>query len=109
MRYSLSQEKWRLKGTDSYIPLRDRSMETGQVLRGITPWIDCHVPGCVALALYRAGWIEYPYFELNSLKCEWIENRWWIYETTLKRPNLQGQGLEKIRASMYPYVNPKRR
>lgn len=90
MRYSLSQEKWRLKGTDSYVPLRDRSMETGQVLRGITPWIDCQVPGGVALELYRAGWIEYPYFELNSLKCEWIENRWWIYETTLKRPNLQG-------------------
>lgn len=90
MRYSLSQEKWRLKGTDSYIPLRDKSMETGQVLRGITPWIDCQVPGGVALALYRAGWIEYPYFELNSLKCEWIENRWWIYETVLDRPNLQG-------------------
>lgn len=90
MRYSLSQEKWKLMGTDSYVPLRDRSMETGQVLRGVTPWMDCTIPSGAALTLYRTGWIEYPYFEMNSLKCEWIENRWWIYRTEFDRPALSG-------------------
>ncbi len=70
---------WKLKGTASYVPLRDRSMETGKPLEGITPWIDAQVPGGVARALYKAGYIEHPYVDMNSLKCEWIENRWWIY------------------------------
>ncbi len=70
---------WKLKGTASYVPLRDRSMETGKPLEGITPWIDAQVPGGVARALHKAGYIEHPYVDMNSLKCEWIENRWWIY------------------------------
>lgn len=65
-------------------------METGRAMKGLTPWIDCQVPGGVALALYRAGWIEHPYFGMNSLKAEWIEHRWWMYETTFRKPMLEG-------------------
>ena len=65
-------------------------METGRAMKGLTPWIDCQVPGGVALALYRAGWIEHPYFGMNSLKAEWIEQRWWMYETTFRKPMLEG-------------------
>lgn len=91
MRYDLSHEKWKLKALDPYVPLQGNSMETGQELRGITPWVDCTVPGGAALAMYRAGYIDYPYFEMNSLKCEWIENKWWMYQTTFARPAISGK------------------
>lgn len=79
---------WQLKGTASYVPLRDKSMETGKPLEGITPWLDAQVPGGVARALYKAGYIEHPYVDMNSLKCEWIENRWWIYRREFDRKAL---------------------
>ena len=69
---------WKLKGTAAYVPLRDKSMETGKPLEGVTQWVDACVPGGVARALYNAGYIEHPYVDMNSLKCEWIENHWWI-------------------------------
>lgn len=31
---------WQLKGTASYVPLRDKSMETGKPLEGVTGWMD---------------------------------------------------------------------
>lgn len=45
----------------------------------------------MALALYRAGLIEHPYYKMNTTKCEWIENRWWVYDTTIPRPALTGK------------------
>ena len=41
---------WQLKGTASYVPLRDKSMETGKPLEGVTGWMDAQVPGGVARA-----------------------------------------------------------
>lgn len=88
---------WKLKGTASYVPFRDKSMETGKPLEGITSWIDAEVPGGVARALYKAGYIEHPYVDMNSLKCEWIENRWWIY-----RCEFEGRALgERQRALLH--------
>lgn len=79
---------WQLKGTASYVPLRDKSMETGKPLEGVTGWIDAQVPGGVARALYQAGYIDHPYVDMNSLKCEWIENRWWIYRREFDRRDI---------------------
>lgn len=82
---------WKLKGTAAYVPLRDKSMETGKPLEGITQWIDACVPGGVTRALYNAGYIEHPYVDMNSLKCEWIENRWWIYRREFDRTPMDGK------------------
>lgn len=82
---------WQLKGTDPYVPLRENSMETGKPLEGVTGWMDADVPGGVALALYRAGYIEDPYVGMNSLRCEWIENRWWIYRKAFDRPAVRAK------------------
>ncbi len=88
--YDLGQEKWELTGTAPYVPLLGNSIETGGALQGITPWMEASVPGGAALALYRNGWIEKPYYEMNSLKCEWVENKWWLYRTTFRKPDLHG-------------------
>ena len=65
-------------------------METGKPLEGITGWIPADVPGGVSLALYRAGYLPHPYWGMNSLQCEWVENKWWIYETKLILPQPSG-------------------
>lgn len=96
---SLSQ--WQVKGFYPHVPHLGNSMETGGELHGVTEWIQARVPGSVHADLQKAGWIPDPYVGLNSLQCEWVENRWWLYETTFicealadERMHLVFQGLD---------------
>lgn len=86
MIYSLNGCKWKLMGHWPYTVLRGQSMETGGELMGVTEWVDATVPGSVHADLLRAGLIEDPYFGMNSLKCEWVENRWWQYRCSFSAP-----------------------
>jgi beta-mannosidase len=86
MEISLSKLDWQVKGYWPYVPIKEKSMETGQQLHGVTPWIPAKVPGGVHYDLYRAGYITNPYYGLDSLKCEWIESRWWMYRTVFQSP-----------------------
>ncbi|MDQ0091329.1 beta-mannosidase [Paenibacillus anaericanus] len=85
----LNDLKWEIKGYWPWVPLKGTSMELGQELMGVTDWIPATVPGGIHYDLYRHGWIAHPYSDLNSLNCEWVENRWWVYRTTLSRPPCQ--------------------
>ena len=78
----LNLTDWKLTGFWPYTPLFGKSMETGFSTAGCTPCVDAAVPGSIHDALLKAGVIEDPYYEQNSLKCEWVSNRWWVYETT---------------------------
>lgn len=86
MEISLANCQWQIKGYWPYVPIKETSMELGQVLKGTTNWIEAKVPGGVHYDLYKAGYIENPYYGQNSLKCEWVENRWWMYRTTFPMP-----------------------
>ena len=44
MEISLSNLNWQVKGYWPYVPIKEKSMETGQTLHGVTPWIDAKVP-----------------------------------------------------------------
>ncbi|MBY3620908.1 hypothetical protein HGO21_15245 [Acinetobacter sp. CUI P1] len=92
----LNDLKWEVKGYWPWVPLKGTSMELGQELMGVTDWMPATVPGGVHYDLYRQGWISNPYEELNSLSCEWVENRWWVYRTTLKRPVLKATRVELV-------------
>jgi beta-mannosidase len=92
----LNDLKWEVKGYWPWVPLKGTSMELGQELMGVTDWMPATVPGGVHYDLYRQGWITNPYEELNSLSCEWVENRWWVYRTTLKRPELKATRVELV-------------
>lgn len=70
---------WELAGYWPHVPLMQLSMENGLPLAGVTDWIQARVPGSVHDDLLRAGLIEDPYFGCNSLACEWVSNRWWVY------------------------------
>ena len=72
MEISLSGLSGDLKGYWPYVPVKEKSMETGQTLQGVTNWIPAKVPGGVHYDLWKAGLIEDPYFGQNSLKCEWV-------------------------------------
>ena len=68
---------WELKGY-----LGDDWMWRGAHLpdtRDDIGWIPAEVPGSVLLDLWRAGEVPDPYFGRNSLFCEWVPERTWIY------------------------------
>lgn len=90
MIYNLSDCKWKVKGYYPWVPLKDRSMETGKELQGITEWIEAKVPGGIHYDLYKAGLISHPYRDMESLKCEWAENRWWLYRTVVPKEVIRG-------------------
>ncbi|MEK5465578.1 glycoside hydrolase family 2 TIM barrel-domain containing protein [Paenibacillus sp. FSL R7-0210] len=92
----LNELNWEVKGYWPWVPLKGTSMELGQELMGVTDWMPATVPGGVHYDLYRQGWIANPYEDLNSLSCEWVENRWWVYRMTLKRPELKGSRVELV-------------
>ena len=81
MKHSLSA--WRLKGfwqNELAGPL------CPDAAAGVTDWIPARVPGGVQDDLLRAGLIRDPMVDRNSLDCEWVENRWWVYRTTFTLP-----------------------
>lgn len=82
----LLDENWKLSGSWPFDLLRGTSMETGIRLSSVTPVIDARVPGSVYDDLLRAGLIADPYYERNSLLCEWVENRFWSYRTDFRVP-----------------------
>jgi beta-mannosidase len=58
---------------------RDSHMPDSRDLRG---WRVGSVPGCPHHDLWRLGEIADPYIERNSLLCEWISQRTWLYKKT---------------------------
>lgn len=89
MKELLSSE-WFLRGVRPHM-VPTKAMQQWQNRHYVTDLIPATVPGGVHYDLFRAGVIENPYFGMNSLACEWVENRWWIYETTVKFDPLRGK------------------
>ncbi len=88
---------WQLAGFWPYTAIWNRSVETGAIHGGVTPSIPAKVPGSIHMDLLRAGLIEDPYYEMNSLKCEWVPQRWWMYRTTCVIPEeLKGKRIRLI-------------
>ncbi|MCD9020374.1 glycoside hydrolase family 2 protein [Cohnella silvisoli] len=84
-------DEWDLKGFYPFVPLLGKSLETGGELLGVTDWIPATVPGSVQHDLLQAGIIEDPYYGTNSLSCEWVANRWWIYRTKFDFNRQEGE------------------
>lgn len=75
---------WKAVGTLPYQADFSKHMQEGVLLPNLTPWFDAQVPGSIYRDLMRAGLIDDPYFDKNSLSCEWVAGRWWIYRTTFR-------------------------
>lgn len=86
MKINLCEYPWQFKGYWEWDPIKGSSMETGIELQGIMDWADATVPGGVQFDLYHHGMIDDPLYAQNCLKCEWVENRWWMYKTEFPAP-----------------------
>jgi beta-mannosidase len=51
-------------------------------------WYPARVPGSVVDDLWRAGEVQNPYFERNTLLLEWVPERAWVYRRWLETPPL---------------------
>lgn len=96
MEISLSAMEWQVKGFWPWVPMLRNSAETGMELLGVTDWMPATVPGGVHYDLFRAGLIDNPYKDTNSLLCEWVEHRWWVYKTEFPRPDIEGEKVELV-------------
>jgi len=79
----LSLASWQVAGWRPYAWQLGRSQEIGFVLKTDFPPVPAVVPGSVQAALKNAGIIEDWLVGLNSLDCEWVENRHWEFFTDI--------------------------
>lgn len=82
MRQWLNGDDWSFKG---YVGLdwvwRHAEKQETRDKRG---WMQGTVPGSVHHDLLRLGEIPDPYFERNSLLCEWVPSRTWVYRKVVQ-------------------------
>ena len=91
------EKGWTVTGSWPFTVMQGASVETGAKLVGVTPAIDARVPGSVYDDLFRAGLIEDPYYERNSLKCEWVANRFWSYVNSFElSPEHRGKKIRLV-------------
>ena len=75
---------WTTEAHNHYVPLHGRNAETDIQNAAILPRIPIKVPGSIYDALQKAGFIEDPNYEMNSLKAQWVAGYWWKYETSMQ-------------------------
>lgn len=76
-------KNWTLRGYNNYVPLHEKSRENSAQTKGVTFDLKITTPHSIYDDLQKYGYIDDPYFDMNSIKCEWIANRWWVYYTSL--------------------------
>jgi beta-mannosidase len=89
---------WELKGYlgDDWLARRAHAPDT----RDTVGWVPAEVPGSVLVDLWRSGEVPDPYFGRNSLFCEWVPERTWVYrkrfrvETHSARVQLRFEGVD---------------
>lgn len=85
-KYNLTE--WSIAPYYPYTTFRQKNTETDILNTAILPPIPATVPGSIYKTLEKAGIIEDPYFEMNSLKAQWVSNHWWYYDTVIElHPN----------------------
>ncbi|MBR4204408.1 MAG: hypothetical protein IKQ92_02930 [Clostridia bacterium] len=103
---------WTVAGSWPWTVMQGASVETGAKFSAVTPRVPARVPGSVYDDLRRAGVIPDPYFEMNSLLCEWVANRFWSYMTSFPMPETGGRRvrlvLEGIDYHAHVYLNDRK-
>lgn len=102
-------KKWKLTCHYPYVPILGKSVETGVSLRGIFEPIDVEVPCSIYEELEKNALIENVEEKMNSLKAEWVKDRWWLYETDfdIEKNNFEMYNLnfEGVDYACYVYLN----
>lgn len=83
-RYDLGKLSWKLAGFTPNNWLN--SIKADSLCEGPQPEVaavTARVPGSVQQSLLDAGILPDWNYHMNSLDCEWVENRHWVYETAI--------------------------
>ena len=91
-----SGKPWTLTGWQPYTWELSMTMETGSTSNPEIGPLPMRVPGSVQQALLDAGLIRDWRVGLNARECEWVENRHWVLETTLKAGMFSGAGPHRL-------------
>jgi beta-mannosidase len=59
---------------------RDAQVGGVEELNGQQKWIRARVPATVQMALHFAGELPHPYYNLNSEKYKWVDEKVWYYK-----------------------------
>ena len=103
-------KQWTVRGYYPNSPLFGYTTEGGISQSAATGIWPIEVPGDLYETAQKLGVIKDPYFELNAQECEWIANRWWVYQTEFFPRNagrcyLVFEGVEGV---FHVFVNGKR-
>jgi beta-mannosidase len=101
--FDLSTLDWRLSGWMPHFWRLLKSMELGQAAQAEVPAVPAKVPGSVQDALRKAGVIPDWNIGLQSLDCEWVEHRHWVFETVLPREWLTEDRTLRLRCEGLDY------
>ena len=108
----ISLRNWTVAGSWPWTVMQGASVETGARFSAVTPRIPAKVPGSVYDDLLRAGLIPDPYYECNSLLCEWVANRFWSYMTAFPKPETNGKPVRLVLRGVdyhaHVYLNDKK-
>lgn len=73
---------------------RDAGVTNISELVNQAKWIPASVPSTVQMALTRAGELPHPYYNLNSEKYKWVDEKVWYYRRTFDVPaSAKGQNV----------------
>ncbi len=84
MTHRIELTEWSIAPHYPYTPFRVANLETDALNQSIYPPAPCRVPGSIYAALEGAGLIEDPFWDMNSLKAQWVAGHWWTYHTTFR-------------------------
>ncbi|MGD0774783.1 MAG: sugar-binding domain-containing protein [Candidatus Solibacter sp.] len=71
---------------------RDSQIASTAELAAPAKWVKVAYPQSVQMALYHAGELPHPYYNLNSKKYEWVDEKVWYYRKSFPLPAAdQGQ------------------
>ena len=81
--FDLSKLDWTLTGYTPYLWQFEQKYQMGSVRAVDTGPVPARVPGSVQASLRDAGIIPNWEVGMQARACEWVENRHWVYRTTL--------------------------
>jgi beta-mannosidase len=102
-RIDLRQLEWRLSGWTPHLWRLMQTAEVGALPSAEVQAVPARVPGSVQLALREAGLLPDWNLPLKWRECEWVENRHWIYETTLPDDWLQPGRIHRLHCEGLDY------
>lgn len=71
---------------------RDAQVAGPTELAGQSKWIPVASPTSVQMALHKAGELPHPYYNLNSAKYSWVDEKVWYYRKTFQAPARSSDG-----------------